>query len=193
MIGRTLVAIGSVGIFIFVVGLMAVEPLIAFIGFFIMLPLILTYIIVFLLPEYWSYIEEKRKPPSFDFPNHSVTHNISGPEEDKNTSWGTRDVEEQVSKGKGNFDTTYREQQERINSSQSTSKTKRPTTPQSAEISAAEKSLDLEKPYTKKELSRTYKEKVKLTHPDTEDGSQKQFIEIQEAYELLLEEESYMD
>lgn len=164
--------IGIFGIFLIFVGMIALEPLLAFMGFFIILPFILTYVVVFLVPKYIQYIEKKKDPPEFDFPNHSVVHNMSGPSEQVNESWDMGPDE----KTTGNERETSSVEENRLQ-----------------KIRDAENSLKLTQPYTEEELTKAYKSLVKDTHPDTENGSKRRFIEVQEAYELLLEHESYSD
>jgi hypothetical protein len=173
---ESLVGLGLIGMLFLLSVLSFLSPTAATIGLIFFTPLLLLYTMVHFSPK----IKEMLKPdrptgPPFDFPNHSATYNVSESSNDDD---------------KTQYNSGVKDDSDFTSNSSSSEQNPRHL---NRSIQDAENDLDIRHPYTEDDLNEAYREKVQIHHPDKEDGTKQEFKEIQDAYELLSEEETYTE
>lgn len=176
-----IVGLGIVAVLFLLALFSIITPSGATVGLILFSPFLVFYILLNILPKIKKMLmTEQINEPPFDTPNHSATHNVNKNEtKDESNNYGSTVKDESAFKQNGstNSDTT--------SSSNNVQ--------QSSQIKKAERVLDIRAPYSEDKLNSAYRTKVKIHHPDKENGSEEKFKEIQDAYELLSDKQTYKE
>lgn len=171
------VGLGLIGALFILSILSFASPTAATIGLIFLSPFLLFYGMLHFSPKVKKLLQTPKPiEPPFDFPNHSAAYNVSN-----NTSNDEDDNE---------YNSDVRDESEFTNENVSRSRSPRD---RNRRIQKAEAKLEIRHPYTEKDLDSAYREKVQIHHPDKKDGSEDEFKSIQDAYELLSDEQTYTE